>query len=195
MTQKGIHIITNDKTVSLFYYLITMFVVSIDTFYYYMHFYDEPGLYIGAFTHLALLLIIDKIWAERKSERFVYYAIMICNYLLLIPKYIMGLGWRIGVNNGLWDLILSVIFVLPLFVHYRISQNTKQQTILTVNSLMVIGLANRGELIHNDGFEDWEGVGVVSALVLFTMLMVVILSVVLFYYKKRQMEYSSSISK
>jgi ABC-type sugar transport system permease subunit len=53
---------------------------------------------------------------------------------------------------------------------------------------MVIGLANRGELIHNHGFNDLEGVGVVSALALFSMLMAVVLSVVLFYFKKRKIE-------
>lgn len=178
----------SSKIASSFLYLIAMLVVAIDNFMYYLNFIDEELIYIGALTHLAILLFVDTIWAERKNERFVYYATMLCNYLLLIPKYILGLGWRIGVDSFFWDLILSVVFVLPLFIHYRISQNTKQQTILTVNSLMVIGLANRGELIHNHGFNDLEGVGVVSALALFSMLMAVVLSVVLFYFKKRKIE-------
>ena len=102
----------SSKIASSFLYLIAMLVVAIDTFMYYINFIDEELIYIGALTHLAILLFVDTIWAERKNERFVYYATMLCNYLLLIPKYILGLGWRIGVDTFFWDLILSVVFVL-----------------------------------------------------------------------------------
>lgn len=164
--------------------LFMTIIASIDIFLFYTNFDDEPLLYIGALTHLLLLLLIAKHWGCMKSKQTAFYICIAYNYLLIIPKYLFPN------DSGLWDLFGNVIFFIPQIVAFFIFQDIKQMTILNINSMMVSCLSHRGELIHNWGFDDLETIGVVSFLSLLTLFVALIIYIILLqikYYKLKNL--------
>lgn len=62
----------NDRK-AMYKYSLLVLIAAIDIFLYYMSFWDEPLVYVGTTTHLALLIYLNEIWAERKTKRTMYF--------------------------------------------------------------------------------------------------------------------------
>ena len=158
-----------------FLYSLLICIFAIDIFFFYVNFNDESLLYFGTFTHLVLLLFLNIIWAERNEKQMIYYLYIVCNYLLIIGKYLHPKG----IDSYLWDIYSSVIYIIPLFISYYVSHNMKQLVILNVNSMMVVGACQKGELLHFWGMNDPEGIGLVSFFTASILIISVIISIIL----------------
>jgi hypothetical protein len=160
------------KTMRNLSLLITI-IASIDVFFFYINFDSETWLYIGASTHLVMLLFMAKIWNCTTYNRTAFYLFIFLNYFLIIPKYffnfnVSGSSWDVEVELIL-RIVIFLMFFVPQYVVFYIFQDIKQITILNINSMMVIGLCQRGELIHNWGFNDLETIGVVTFITFLTL--------------------------
>ena len=161
--------------------LLITIIAAIDVFFFYINFDDETWLYIGALTHLIMLLFMAKIWNCTTYNRAAFYLCIFLNYLLIIPKYLFP-------NDPFWDLFGCIMFLIPQYVAYYISQDIRQITILNINSMMVIGLCQRGELIHNWGFNDLETIGVVSFITFLTFVIALINNIILIQIKYHKLK-------
>lgn len=136
--------------------LLMTIIAAIDSFLFYIGFEDAPELYIGAITHVIMLLFVAKIWGCTTYNRTAFYLCIFLNYLLIIPKY------SFPNDNPFWDMFGNVMFFIPQYIAFFISKDIKQLTILNINSMMVIGLCLRGELLYNWGLDDLETMGVAT---------------------------------
>lgn len=170
----------NDRK-TMYKYSLLVLIAAIDIFLYYMSFRDEPLVYVGTTTHLALLIYINEIWAERKTKRTMYFLYIISNYLLIVFKYILPKG----IDAFEWDLYFSLIYFIPLLVNYFVSNNTKQLVILDINSMIVVGLCQIGEHLHFWGLEDLEGNGVVTFLTALILIVSAFISIILLWMKNK----------
>jgi hypothetical protein len=169
------------KSLRNFSLFITI-IASIDIFLFYINFDSEKGLYIGALTHLILLLLIAKQWGCMNSKRTAFYLCIVCNYLLIIPKYLYPKDYV------LLDIFGNAIFFIPQFVIYYVFQDIKQITVLNINSLMVICLGHRGELIHCWGFDDPETIGVTTVLTFLNEAIAMIIYIILLQLKYHKLK-------
>lgn len=170
----------NDRK-TVYKYSLLVLIAAIDIFLYYMSFQDEPLVYVGTTTHLALLIYLNEIWAERKTKRTMYFLYIISNYLLIVFKYILPKG----IDAFEWDLYFSLIYFIPLFGNYFVSNNTKQLVILDINSMIVVGLCQIGEHLHFWGLEDLEGNGVVTFLTALILIVSAFISIILLWMKNK----------
>lgn len=163
--------------------LLMTIIAAIDSFLFYIGFEDAPELYIGAITHVIMLLFVAKIWGCTTYNRTAFYLCIFLNYLLIIPKYF--------VLNAppVLDFFGNIVFLIPQYIAFFISKDIKQLTILNINSMMVIGLCLRGELLYNWGLDDLETMGVAtfftfitSVLALFNYMILLVMK----YYKLKK---------
>jgi len=155
-------------------YSLLIFITAIDIFFFYNNIHEESYLYLGTTIHLSLLLFFNESWAERNNRRTMYYVYILSNYLLVIIKYL----YPKGIDAFDWDIYGSLIYFIPIFVNYFVSHNIKQLVILDINSMMVVGLSQRGEQLHFWG-DDLEGNGIVTLLTATLLIISVFISIIL----------------
>ncbi|MCQ2254281.1 MAG: hypothetical protein MJZ29_02200 [Bacteroidaceae bacterium] len=120
-------------------------IASVDVFLFFVNMRDEPALYTGVITHLFLLIIASKQWNCWGERPFYFLAAIIGSYLLIIPMYLYPH------DDGLAYLLINILFLIPLLINYHISNDIKQLTVLSINTMMVIGFCQRCDLLCNRG--------------------------------------------
>lgn len=136
--------------------LLMTVVASIDAFFFYINYDDKPLLFMGACAHLIMLLLMAHIWNCLTYKRIAFFLCIICNYMLIIPKLFLY------PHEISWELFDGIILLIPQYVIFCVFHDIKQMTILCINSIMVIGLYKRGDLLFNWGLNDPETIGVNS---------------------------------
>lgn len=164
-------------------YIFIIFLSAIDIFMFYINFEDKDWLYVGTATHLALLLLIDIAFSVRQDNRMLYYTYILSCYIIL-PCCFFGVSCF---DNALVDLGGEfVLCLIPFALNSLIAKKPKQFTILTINSMMVVGFSQQNYLLTKYGLNDAEGVGVNTLLTASTLITATLLSIIQYFWKYRK---------
>lgn len=165
----------NNNKETIYKYSLLILIAAIDIFFFYINIQNELYLYLGTTTRLGMLLFFYENWAESNEKRLTYYLYIMSNYLLVVAKYL----YPKGIDTLDWDIYGSLIYFIPIFINYFVSHNIKQLTILDVNSMMVVGLCQRGEHLHFWEASDLESNGVVTFLTAVILIIMFCISIIL----------------
>lgn len=164
-------------------------IASVDVFLFFVNMRDEPALYTGTITHLLLLIIASQKWNCWGERPFSFLSAIIGSYLLIIPMYLYPH------DDGLAYLSINIIFLLPLFINYHLSKDIKQLTILSINTMMVIGFCQRNDLLHHNRGLIGDSETIVSVFTAIDTLLTAIISLVFIQIKYSRVTGDGSVSQ